>query len=282
MNVRAVDQVGIKSDALPAFFAILKTLLNGFQRRFFASQLVGGAFKIPVVADIILHRRDVDARVTFADKLGDEFLNVVIWIEGDRLFQQVSEFLAQSAQETVDLVAVGFPGIKKASFPDAAALKKLPELWDVQRHTRCDKMVVGDLPDIFKEACGFVVRRIHIEDAAEGQAAALHVVVPLRHYVARKPSAAQIAIAAVGVVAQLSAKIAVQGARALTACGFIEIPSCRIAEQHQLQGVDDGRFSRRVDACHVIELFKFDHLVREIVPVNQQQFFQHFHPCCPP
>ena len=36
------------------------------------------------------------------------------------------------------------------------------------------------------------------------------------------------------------------------------------------------------NARHVVELFKFKQLMREIMPVNQQQLFQYFHLRCPP
>ena len=111
---------------MSVFLAILKALRNPFQRLFLLCEFVGGAFKIFVVADVFLHRGDINALFVIADKLGNKPLHIVVGIEGNRLFQQIPEFIAQAAQKRVYFVAVGFSRIKETGFFDIAALEIIP------------------------------------------------------------------------------------------------------------------------------------------------------------
>ena len=87
---------------------------------------------------------------------------------------------------------------------------------------------------------------------------------------------------ALSVVADLTAQITRQCSGAFPAGGLIKIPSRSVAEQYDLQRVDDRRLSRGVHPRHKIELFELDQLMGEIMPVDQQQFFKDLHVLFPP
>ena len=158
LQVGAVNQIGVHLLALSVLLTLRKASRNRLQRRFSALQFSGGSFEILVIADVRLHRRNVDSLFAFADKLRDELLNIVVGIESNRLFQEVFEFCAKSAQKPVNILTVARARIKKAGILHVILLEIFPQLRNFHRYARFDKMIAGDLPDISEKAPCSVAR----------------------------------------------------------------------------------------------------------------------------
>ena len=158
-------------------------------------------------------------------------------------------------------------------FQQAAEVRKLDGL------TVFDKAVFGNRSDIDKEMVVAAAVAAAVKHHAAHKAASLHIVIELAGDIARKiPSAPRIGV----VFVHIGAKIAVERALRALVCREVKVPRVGLAEQHDLERVDNGGLARAVAAGQKVHVPDLDQLAAEIQPVNQQYLLQLLHRFPPP
>ena len=79
-------------------------------------------------------------------------------------------------------------------------------------------------------------------------------------------------------VVHIRPEIALQCPLGTVVGGLVEVPGAGLAQQHNLQGVDDGGLARAVFAGEKVYIIDFNQLFPEVQPVHQQNPFQLLHP----
>ena len=231
-----------------------------------------------VVADILLHRLDVRLVRNIADILGDKLLDIDDRAEGDRLFQHAEHLLGMYIPAREQIAAV-FPLGLADLRPAAVLLEKAAQARQVDGLPVLDEAVFRQHAGVDKEMVAAAAVAAAVEHDAAHKAAALRIIIKLAGDIARKIlSAARARI----VLVHVGAQITVQRALRALVRGEIEVPRVGLAEEHDLERVDDGGLAGAVPAGQKVHVPYLDQLPVEIQPVNQQYFLQLLHRRSPP
>jgi len=239
--------------------------------------LGGLQFQPPVMAQVLLELVNVDRAVRLADIVGDKAGDVLDRGERNSSAEQGEVVPFQTAKVGGQLVLVLLVGGRQlVARPLGQVADPGPEAADVHRGlVLADKMVIRDPVAEDKPLVGPLADIEAVEHAADGKHALGFAVLELAGDNAAETALAQAAAGPVAVVAVLAGQVTFQCPLGLFVGGLVEeAAGVGVAEQDNLQRVDDGRLADAGLAGQEVDLVQFDQLVRIEVPVDEQDAFQ--------
>ena len=237
--------------------------------------LLGQPFVVLIVPDGLLHGFNIGLFGDITDIFGDKLPDIHNGPEGYRLFQHPAHLVGVDVPLAQQFLPIPPIGVKQLAVAVGHALEPGPQCRNAHSLAVLHKTVVGN--DTVIEKILLTDRAVvaAVEDDARHKIRVCLIVVKFTGNIGRKI----LAPAGFGAaVVHIRPEIALQCPLGTVVGGLVEVPGAGLAQQHNLQGVDDGRLARAVFAGEKVYIIDFNQLFPEVQPVHQQNPFQLLHP----